>query len=106
MAPVIPDGDAAQHPKPNWGDFARSSSARTHESCPSTRQCPPAGSQTRVFIIQGGKPDAAFGNLFYATVANAVIYADNKGLVPYVRFDPQWTMKTMGAWSNGSSGPL
>ena len=50
--------------------------------------------------MQGAKEDAAFGNLFFSMVANFVLYAGHKGLVPLIQFEPSWVKRTMGtAWA-------
>lgn len=77
--------------------------------CPDTSSCPPIGQNVSLFLIEGGKEDAAFANQFYTTVANGVLYAWHHGMVPWVRFDPERVYRTFGkAWTvaNNGSGQL
>ena len=89
----------AQHPKPTREGTTARWCADPHW-CPNTAECPPKEKTQRVFEIRGGAKDAAFGNLFYTTVSNAVLYARHKGFVPWVRFAPEWTAATMGRWNS------
>ena len=68
--------------------------------CPDTRTCPPIGQKVSLFLIEGGKEDAAFANQFYTIVTNGVLYAWHQGMVPWVRFDPERVYRTFGkAWT-------
>ena len=88
-----PQARALQHPKPppNQDDKLVQMAA-----CPDTSACPSDGTTRTVFVYQGGKSDAAFGNLFYAMAANAVLYASHKGQVPLIQFERSRVYKTMG----------
>ena len=88
-----PQTRALQHPKPppNQDDKLVQIAA-----CPDTGACPSDGTTRTVFVYQGGKSDAAFGNLFYAMAANAVLYASHKGQVPLIQFERSRVYKTMG----------
>ena len=94
----LSDAIYKQHPKPQRDASGALGACANQHRCPDTAVCPPSGTTTRVFEIQGGAKDAAFGNLFYSTVSNAVLYARHKGFVPWVRFAPTWTVDTMGQW--------
>eukprot|EP00966_Prymnesium_polylepis_P255944 5912706-Prymnesium_polylepis.1 len=71
--------------------------------CPDTTRCPSA--PRLVFKIEGGEHNAATGNLFYSVVTNGIMYANHKGYVPWVSFQPSWVRHTMGTrWAaNGSA---
>ena len=72
--------------------------------CPDTRSCP--AENVTVLKIVGGTPDAAFGNLFYSTVSNGLIYAQRRGYAGvWVSFEPSVVNMTMGdQWA--AQGPL
>ena len=107
--PNISSG-AQQHPKPpkhsaGWrvaADQQPLPLLRQQRSCPDTRLCP--GQPVTIFVYQGAKEDAAFGNLFYSMAVNALLYARHKGNVPLIRFEPSWVHKTMGLAWRGSGG--
>ena len=88
-----PQARALQHPRPppDQDDKLLQIAA-----CPDTSACPGDGATRTVFVYQGGKSDAAFGNLFYAMAANAVLYASHKGQVPLIQFERSRVYKTMG----------
>ena len=88
-----PYATAQQHPKPPAGEDDK----LLHiASCPDTSTCPTSGSTRTVFVYEGGKTDAAFGNHFYSMSANAVLYANHKGFAPWIQFNRSRTYKTMG----------
>ena len=61
-----PYAAAQQHPKPPAGEDDK----LLHiASCPDTSTCPTSGSTRTVFVYEGGKTDAAFGNHFYSMSA-------------------------------------
>ena len=98
QAPLLRKGIAVQHPKPPRDDRLLETIRFT--PCPDTSTCPPARQTSRVLVMQGAKEDAAFGNLFFSMVANFVLYAGHKGLVPLIHFEPSWVKRTMGtAWA-------
>ena len=89
---------ALQHPKraPERGPSLFGDSRRL-TPCPDTSRCP--SSIRTVFVYRGGAQDAAFGNLFFATAINAILYAQHKMYVPLVSLDHSWVKRTMGsAW--------
>ena len=87
-AAPLPEGVALQHPKPPFD--AQLLRTLRFTPCPDTTSCPPQGSAApRVFVMQGAKEDAAFGNLFFSAVSNAVLYSGHKGFVPFISFSPQ-----------------
>lgn len=88
---------ALQHPKPAYGSLPADTAVPHIAPCPDTSRCPPSGAKRTVFVYNGGKEDAAFGNLFYATATNAVLYASHKRYVPLMRLQRELVWRTMGS---------
>ena len=97
-----------QHPKPPHRRVARWPTNADEQPLPRLRACPDTSVCPRrpvtIFVYQGAKEDAAYGNLFYSMAVNALLYARHKGYVPLIRFEPSWVYKTMGQAWRGSGG--
>ena len=107
--PHRPSTVALQHPKlqRRRAEVLAVEAALRPSACPDTSVCPPSDRNVTVFIYQGAKEDAAFGNLFYSMAINAALYSWHKQQVLMIKLERSWVKRTMGsAWALNGTGRL
>ena len=101
---LVTAGAPSERPHRVGGHALRHSARAVPRPCPDTSTCPPPGQNATLFLIEGGKEDAAFAQDFYTVVVNGVLHSWHEGYVPWIRFDPERVYRTFGKAWQGADG--